>query len=87
MVSGVDGVGIRSLRSSCNTTASGSNETSPAPRKLPQMFSVVKALKKADLMAARKFILVICVVDCRARFEISLPYACFNGKKQPTSSD
>lgn len=85
-LSGAGGVGVRSLTSSRNITASGSSGTSPAPRKLPQMLSLVKALEKADLKAARKSILVTYVMDCRASSEILLPYARFNGEKQPTSS-
>jgi len=45
-----------------------------------------ESLRKVDSNAARKSILATCVVDYRGRFEISLPYARFNGAKQPTSS-
>ncbi len=80
------GVGVLRRTSRFESTASGSYGTSPEPLKAPEiLLDVIDALN-AVRKAGRNSCFVTWLMPQWMRFEIWLPYASFNGAKQPISS-
>jgi hypothetical protein len=80
------GVGVRSLTSSFDKTASGLYGASPAPQKPARIVAGVNVYSKATLKAGKKISLLTWLMRLRAKAEIASPYLSFNGEKQATSS-
>src|SRR6266498_2762079 len=80
------GVGVRGWTLRVDITASGSNGTRPAARKLDRTFFSIKHALNASWKAGIKVILSIWWMWLRAKAEMLLLYFRFSGEKQPTSN-